>query len=118
MPARNAKTTDTPTVNFSFAKFEDASVEPFVYMTKANKRVVFPDLYDMDADEGETLLLKMKSGEIADGALLAEWLPDADLKALKAERLTVRQRMQLIEAVFAHYEKYNGTPGEDDASAS
>lgn len=109
---------DTPTVHFSFSQFEDVELEPFVYMTKANKRVEFPDIFAMDADEGEELIRDMESGKITLGEGLRRWLPADELKKVDEDKLTLRQRMALVEAAQAHYEKFYGDSGEGSASAS
>ena len=110
---------DTPSKPTLTADQLDAEVdvpEPFVYMTKASKRVRFPDLYDMEASEGEEFLSQL--GTRTDGAFLKEWLPEADFEALQAEKLTLRSRMTLMRMVLAHYEVSMGDAGEGSASAS
>lgn len=109
---------DKPSVHFSFSQFEDVELEPFVYMTKDNKRVVFPDIFAMDADEGETLLRDMESNRVTLGEGLKRWLSKDDLAKVEGDRLTLRQRMALVEAAQSHYEKFYGDAGEGSASAS
>lgn len=109
---------DTPKVNFSFSQFEDTAPEPFVYMTKANKRVTFPDIFDEEAEVAEKFLMDMRDPNRSDTENLKQWLTEKDYEALQADRLTMRHRQQLIVSAIAHYEKSWGTPGEDSASAS
>lgn len=109
--------TDKPKVHSTAKDVEpDATPEPFVYMTKANKRVTFPDIFDMEWEEAETFLLDMEHER--NSVILKKWLSEKDLEALKAEKLTLRSMGTLLTKVMAHYEAFMGAPGEDTASES
>lgn len=110
--------TDKPKVHFSFAELDSEieNPEPFVYTTKASKRVTFPDLFAMEADEGEKFLYDLRTKP--DGEILKEWLSDKDRAALAEDKLTLRARTTLLQRVMAYYEGTFGTSGEEPASAS
>jgi hypothetical protein len=105
----------TPNLTFTALDAEEIP-EPFVYVTKANHRVTFPDIFDMEAEEGQKFLLDVETKD--DKEVLEKWLTKADLDALQKDKLTLRQRMRLMEAVMAYYQASLGTPGEGQASAS
>lgn len=110
--------TDKPSApNLTFAALDaEETPEPFVYVTKTNHRVTFPDIFEMPADEGQQFLIEVETKP--DDEILEKWLTKADLEALKKDRLTLRQRMRLMEAVMSYYQSSLGTPGEEQASAS
>lgn len=110
--------TDKPKVHFSFAELDSEieNPEPFVYTTKASKRVTFPDLFAMEAEEGEKFLMELQTKP--DGVILKQWLSEKDQAALTEDKLTLRQRQTLMQRVMAYYEGTFGTPGEDTASES
>lgn len=109
--------TDKPrTPHFSFSDLDNLEKpEPFVYTTKASKRVTFPDVFDMEAKAAEDFLREM-SGSPWNTEVLERWLPEKDFKALMADRLTLRQLTTLFEHVQSHYEGQVGTPGEGNDS--
>jgi hypothetical protein len=96
----------------------EASPEPYVYMTRAGRRVSWPDPGDLDAFEADEFLAEMDDPSIRLGPLLTRWLGDDAVADLKAEKLTLRQMSALLEAVKTHYQLILGTPGESDASES
>lgn len=109
---------DKPIVNLTFSKLDKEEIpQPFVYVTKANHRVVFPDIFDMEADEGSQFLSEVERSS-DDDAVLKKWLSDEDYKAYKADKLTLRQRMRLMETVMNFYQSSLGTPGEEKASGN
>lgn len=108
---------DKPKVDLTFSNLDDEETpRPFIYMTKANKRVTFPDLYDMEWEEGEAFLADMATKPTRQ--ILDKWLTAADVEALKADRLSLRNMLLLTQKVQAHYEASLGTPGEGSASES
>lgn len=109
---------DTPAkVNLTFSALDkEATPEPFVYTTKASKRVTFPDMYALEAEEGDKFLEEI--AVLSDAEFLAKWLPKTDMAALKADKLTVRQRKSLLNHVMVHYQSTMGDMGEGPASAS
>lgn len=110
--------TDKPKINFSFSELDNEveNPDPFVYTTKASKRVTFPDLYGMDADEGEKFLWELRTKP--DGVVIKKWLSADDQANLAEDKLSLRQRTTLLQHVMAYYEGTMGTPGEGPASAS
>lgn len=109
--------TDKPHVNLTYATLDaEESPEPFVYVTKANHRITFPDLFEMEAEEGEKFLADVETKR--DNEVLQKWLSEEDYEALRQDKLTLRSRMRLLEMVLNYYQSSLGTPGEDEASAS
>lgn len=110
--------TDRPKTNLSFADLdrEIDAPEPYVYTTKASKRVTFPDIFAMEADEAERMLLEIQT--LPDGEFLKRWLAEEDLAKLAEDKLTLRHRAMLVQNVMAYYEGTLGNQGEDDASGS
>lgn len=109
---------DKPTVNFSYSQFEDSAPEPYVYVTKANKRVTFPDIFAMEAEEAEQFLMDFNNTTVPDSVALQKWLSKTDYDALKADKLSLRFRSQLLESVMNYYERSFGSSGEESTSAS
>jgi len=110
---------DKPVTHFSFADLDnEVKPEPFVYTTKASKRVVFPDLYDKEFEEAERFFKDFQSAEMSNTAALRKWLDEKDYENLRADRLTLRQVEVLVQRVQAHYEGTFGNTGEGSASAN
>lgn len=109
---------DKPKVHFSYSQFEDVDIEEFVYVTKSNKRIVFPDIFGMEAQESERILRSVMSNDVLPLEGIRNWLPKDDYEALLKDRLRERDVARLAEAAQAHYEKYWGDSGEGSASAS
>lgn len=108
--------TDKPKVHFSYNDLESESndPDPFVYTTKASKRVTFPDIFDLPADEGEKFLSDMET--LSDSEILKKWLSDKDLKALQEDKLSLRRRSVLMYKVLNYYQGVTGDSGEDTGS--
>ena len=109
---------DTPKTNLSFADLdrEIDAPEPYVYTTKSSKRVTFPDIFAMEADEAEELLVDAQT--MPDGKFLRKWLSEEDLAKLAEDKLTLRHRSMLVQNVMAYYEGTLGDRGEGSASGS
>lgn len=109
---------DKPKTNLSFNDLdrEIDAPEPFVYTTKASKRVTFPDIFAMDADEAEQLMSELET--MPDGKFLKKWLSEEDLERLAEDKLTLRHRAMLMQRVMAYYEGSLGAQGEGSASGS
>lgn len=109
---------DKPVVNLTFAKLDaEETPEPFVYVTKENHRIVFPDIYDMEAEEGQEFLDDV-SRMTNNYEPFERWLDPEDYKALRADKLKLRQLLRLSQAVMGYYEGSLGTPGEEKSSGS
>lgn len=110
--------TDKPKTHLSFNDIdrEIDAPEPFVYTTKASKRVTFPDIFAMEADEAEQMMAEMES--MPDSKFLAKWLGEEDLAKLAADKLSLRHRAMLMQRVMAYYEGTLGDQGEGTASGS
>lgn len=106
--------TDKPKIHASVKDLEtEGKPEPFVFMA-GTKRVTFPDLFDLEWEEGEQFLVDLESR--SNSYILKEWLSEKDYEALKSAKLTLRQLGILIEKVMAHYQGIAGSPGEGNAS--
>ena len=109
--------TDKPKVHASLTDLEsEGKPEPFVYLTSKNKRVTFPDLFEMDWEEAEKFLFDMENKPNSE--VLKEWLSAKDLAALKESKLSLRQMNILLHKVMAHYQGIVGGQGEWRASES
>jgi len=109
---------DKPKTHFSFSDLDNIETpEPFVYTTKASKRVTFPDVFDMEALEAEKFLQDLSSSQW-NSDVLKKWLPESDYASLLEDRLTLRQLNTLVERVQSLYEGTLGNPEEGRASAS
>lgn len=108
---------DKPKVHSTFSALDAIETpDPYVYVTKAGKRVTFPDLYDLEFEEAEAFLTDIASGQ-SNSEVLRKWLSEKDYAALKGDRLTLRQITTLTQMVQSHYEGTVGTVGEGTASA-
>lgn len=115
MPQTNANR-DKPRINLAFSTLDqEETPEPFVYMTKTNHRIVFPDIFDMEAEEGERFMMEVEKMGY-DSAFISKWLSTEDYEELKKDKLTLRQRMRLFSAVMSYYEGSLGTSGEGPSS--
>lgn len=110
---------DKPNINLTFAQLEQeaAKPEPFVFALPGSKRITFPDIFDLPAEEAEDFFNKFEKSK-DDFSALGKWLPKADFEAYKAAKLPLRMHALLVQKVMDYYEKTVGLPGEDDASAS
>lgn len=110
---------DKPTVHLSLSSLrkEVAKPEPFRVALSGSKTITFPDLYDLESTEAEEVFgdLTRNSGN---WDALEKWLSDADAKALKAERLSVRELGAVVQAAINYYEQTVGSAGNGPASAS
>lgn len=108
---------DKPNVHLSLANLrkETEKVEEFTLALSGSKRITFPDIYGMESEDAENLVRKIDD-RTYNWEALRLWLTKADADALKAEKLTMRQLMQVIQAAQNHYEGVYGTPGEGSAS--
>lgn len=111
---------DKPSINLSLAALEAevAKPEPFVLALSGGKRITFPDLFDMPADEAEAFFADIETPGKHDFEFLAKWLSKADFEAYKAAKVPLRVHRALMQRVFSYYEQTVGTPGEGPASAS
>ncbi|MFM9430064.1 hypothetical protein [Arthrobacter sp. MP_2.3] len=112
--------TDKPNINLTLAALEAevAKPEPFVLALRGGKRITFPDLYDMPADEAAEYFKDLESSGQNDFTFLEKWLSKADFEAYKAAKIPLRVHAALVERVMDYYQQTVGTPGEGIASAS
>jgi len=111
---------DKPSINLSLAALEAevSRPEPFILALNGGKRITFPDLFDMPADESEEFFSDLNEPGKTDFEFLAKWLSKADFEAYKAAKVPLRVHKVLIQRVMAYYEQTVGTSGEGRASAS
>lgn len=111
---------DKPNINLTLASLEAeiAKPEPFVVALSGSKRITFPDLYDMPAEEALEFFKDSETAGRNDFVFLEKWLSKADFEAYKAARVPLRTHAALIERVMDYYQQTVGTPGEGNASAS
>jgi len=111
---------DKPNINLSLAALEAeiSKPEPFILALSGGKRIKFPDLFDMPADESEEFFRDLSEPGKSDFEFLAKWLSKADFEAYKAAKVPLRTHKALIERVVGYYQQTVGTSGEGPASAS
>lgn len=109
---------DKPHINLTFQQLaNEGDPEPYVYVTKANHRVTFPDFMALDADEGAAFLRDIETSR-DDDAVLKKWLSDEDYAALKDDKMTLRMRARLMGYALEYYQASIGTQGEGTASST
>lgn len=110
---------DKPTVHLSLSSLrkEVAKPDPFRVALTGSKIITFPDLFALESTEAETVFADL-GRNASNWDALAKWLSEADVKALKAEKLNVRELAAVVQAAISYYEETVGKPGEGDASAS
>ncbi|MBT8162793.1 MULTISPECIES: hypothetical protein [Arthrobacter] len=111
---------DKPIVHLSLSALEAevSKPEPFVLALSGGKRITFPDLFDMPADEATEFFEDLERTKQTDFSFLEKWLPKKDFEAYKAEKISLRVHAALIQRVLDYYEQTVGKPGEGRASAS
>lgn len=112
------KKTDTPKVHATLAKItaEVHDVEEFMLGLPNGKRVTFPDIYAQESEAAENLVRDLATGVTSNWEVLDRWLSKEDAAALRAEKLSLRELIAVLEAAQHYYETSYGTPGEEDAS--
>ncbi|MFP3579982.1 hypothetical protein SB659_10415 [Arthrobacter sp. SIMBA_036] len=112
--------TDKPTIHLSLSALEAevAKPEAFVLALSGGKRITFPDLFDMPADEASQFFKDLEETGQNDFEFLEKWLSEKDFAAYKAEKIPMRVHAALIQRVMDYYEQTVGKPGEGRASAS
>ena len=109
---------DKPKINLNLTDLDtEVKPEPYVVMTRQNKRVTFPDIFDMPDEQGEEFLLDF-SNDTPDSIVLKKWLSTEDYEALREHGLTLRQRSSMIHQVMEYYQGTFGDEGEENASES
>lgn len=113
---------DKPTVQFSLAQIRKdvKKVDVLKMSLSGSKIITFPDVNAMESEESEVLLTKIQ-GKVSSEMLwpiLDEWLSEKDAAALRTEKLTRAELMQVFEMAGGYYRDAYGTAGEDAASAS
>lgn len=110
---------DKPNITQTLAELEAevGKPEPYVLALKSGKRVTFPDIYDMPAEEGFKFLTDMKDAE-NDFTVLERWLSVEDYAKYMEAKVSLRLHGAIMSRVQNYYEETVGKPGEDNASAS
>lgn len=111
---------DKPNINLTLAALE-AEVdqpEPFVLALTGSKRITFPDIFNMPADEAESFFADLENSNEKDFTFLAKWLSKADFESYKAAKVPLRVHSALIQKVLSYYNPTMGDSGEGAASAS
>lgn len=113
---------DKPTVHFSHSQLKAEAVkpDPFVYVTASGKRVTFPDIYDMDADEAESYLDDVTNGlaSMKSRPVLEKWLGSDQMAKLDEEKFSLRELLILVKHAQGYYESVWADLGEGDGSAN
>lgn len=106
MTAKN----DKPKVHATVASLGGESTsEPFVLALTGNKRITFHNPEDMEWSKAEELARLASSGTGTVSELFEAWLTEKDFEAFKAQKLTLRQVVDLAEQVGTHFaEFFNG----------
>lgn len=111
---------DKPTVySLSSLTKEIKPVEPFVLDLGQRKgRVTFPDIWAMEYERAEQIVVAYQSGQASLSQTLEGWLKPADLARLREQKLDLRTMRAVLEKVMEHFQGSYGEPGEADASES
>ena len=107
---------DKPNVQLSLAQVRKSIVKPEVFrVALSNSKVItFPDLYELESSEAEEIFASLNMNA-TNWKVLEKWLSPADAKALKAEKLTIRELGHVVNAAVNHYEEsVRGDAGKDD----
>lgn len=108
--------TDKPTIHATLKDLDqEVRPAPFTYMTKANKRVVFPDPGEMGWEEADQFTRDL-NGAMPARTFLIKYLGEKGFEALEAEKFTGYQMTNFMTRVIKHYKEFLGAPGEDNAS--
>lgn len=110
---------DKPKVNLTFAQLEAeaAAPEPYVFVLPNSKRITFPDIFDMEAEEADDFLEQFKDAK-NDFGILEKWLPKADFEEYRKAKLKLRMHGLLVQKVMAYYENTFGSPEKGNASGN
>lgn len=110
---------DTPSVQYSIPNIRKKvkKAELLRMSLSGSKIITFPDLYAQDSQEAEELMDRIDR-DAGNWKLLEEWLSEADVKALKAEHLSLIELSTVIRTATKYYEDFYGDKGEGDASES
>lgn len=108
---------DKPNVNLSIAALEDeiGAVEPYVIAMRDSKRVTFPDVGAMPAEEAEDLLDDIEEAE-RNSEALKKWLSPEDYETFRDAKLSLRTQTRVLQRVGAYYESTLGDRGKGRAS--
>lgn len=111
---------DKPSINLTLAdlKSEVQKPEPFVFALSSSKRITFPDIFDVPAEEGLQFFKDMQASGQNDFDLLKKWLSKTDFEAYQAAKLPLRVHSRLVQMVMDYYRSTMGDLGESDASKS
>lgn len=107
-----------PTAVLSELEMEAASPEPFELALPDSTRIVFPDLYDIPAEEGEKFMEDMEKYGENDYEFLEKWLSPKDYEKYVGLKLKLRVHALLMNRVLTYYRSTLGTSGEGRASKS
>lgn len=104
---------DNPLNNATLARLEKAETAgPYVYTCRNGKdTVTFPDLAEMDWDEGEEFMKALL--EDRESVWMRKYLSPAEYDLFRAEKLKMKELVPVIRDISRHYSQIFGTPGEE-----
>lgn len=91
--------------------------EPFTYLTRENKRIVFPDPGLMDWEKSEAFTRDL-TGPMPAKEFLQKYLGDEQFEQLRAEKLNGYQMTGFMKQVVTHYGAFFGNEEKEPASRS
>lgn len=108
---------DKPVVHFSIAQIENeiGVVELLTITMRNSKRVTFPDIGAMPAEEAEDFLDDIQDAE-RNSEALQRWLSEEDYKTFQEEKLSLRTQTHVLRKVGEYYESTLGDKGKGRAS--
>jgi hypothetical protein len=108
---------DKPNVNLSIAALEAeiGIVEPYVIAMHDSKRVTFPDVGAMPAEEAEDFLDDIEDAG-RNSEVLEKWLSAEDYETFREAKLSLRTQTHVLRKVGAYYESTLGDKGKGRAS--
>lgn len=109
---------DNPLQNTTLSRLAKIEAgEPYVYTCRDGKHTVtFPDLSDMDWEEGEKFMQDMLKEP--ESVWIPRYVSEEDWKRFQAEKLKMREFVPIIRDVLDYYQKIFGDEGEEQASHS
>lgn len=86
--------------------------QPFTFMLRDSKRVIFPDFASGTVDDVREFYRVAETNQNDPHAILRQWLSKESYDNLRGLKLNARQLADLTTRAITHYESTRGTPGE------
>lgn len=109
---------DKPVVQFSLAQIrkDTKKVESLKVALSNSKTIEFPDLMAQESEESERTLARIEARGAHTWEALEDWLSKDDVEALRAEKLSRAELINLLNVASKYYEDQYGDLGNGTAS--